>query len=235
MNYCERKKSIMNLLIIVPAYNESGNIKKTINNIKENGNYDYLIVDDCSNDNTYEICVNNDYNVIHLPVNYGLTSAVQIGFKYALKHGYDAALQFDGDGQHDAKYIKSMLTALEENDIVIGSRFVEKKKEFTSRMIGSRLLSFLIKITTGKKVHDPTSGMRMFRKEVFEQFAHEINYPPEPDTLVYMIRKNKRIKEVQVEMSDREYGESYLNLIRSVTYMLEMIVSIFFIQLFRKR
>lgn len=226
----------MNLLIIVPAYNEAENIVKTIEDIKENTNYDYLIVDDCSKDNTYQICKEHNYNVIHLPINYGLTSGVQIGFKYALKNNYDALIQFDGDGQHMAKYINVMAKELENgNDIVIGSRFVTEKKPLSSRMIGSRLLTFLIKIVTGKTIKDPTSGMRMFSKTVFNEFANNINYPPEPDMLAYMIKKGKIVKEVQVQMKDREFGESYLNPIRSIKYMLEMIVSILFIQSFRKR
>lgn len=225
----------MKILIIVPAYNEAENIEKAMQDIILHTNQDYLIIDDCSKDNTYQICKRNGFNVIHLPVNYGLTSAVQIGMKYAYENGYDGAIQFDGDGQHMAKYIDLMAKELKENDIVIGSRFVNEKKPFTARMIGSRLISFLIKIMTGNKIYDPTSGMRMIGKEVLKEYAYNMNYPPEPDTLVYMLKKGKKIKEVQVEMREREFGESYLNPIRSITYMAEMCLSIVFIQSFRKR
>ncbi len=226
----------MKVLIIVPAYNESENIEKTIEDITNNTKQDYVIIDDCSKDDTYKICKENNYNVIHLPINYGLTSGVQIGFKYALEHNYDAMIQFDGDGQHMAEYIDKMAQELEKGyDIIIGSRFVIEKKPFSARMIGSRLISFLIKITTRKKINDPTSGMRMFSKTVFDEFANQRNYPPEPDMLAYMLKKGKKIKEVQVEMREREFGESYLNPIRSLKYMLEMCISIIFIQSFRKR
>lgn len=225
----------MKILIIVPAYNEAENIEKAMQDIILHTNQDYLIIDDCSKDNTYQICKRNGFNVIHLPVNYGLTSAVQIGMKYAYENGYDGAIQFDGDGQHMAKYIDLMAKELKENDIVIGSRFVNEKKPFTARMIGSRLISFLIKVMTGNKIYDPTSGMRMIGKEVLKEYAYNMNYPPEPDTLVYMLKKGKKIKEVQVEMREREFGESYLNPIRSITYMVEMCLSIVFIQSFRKR
>ena len=226
----------MNVLIVVPAYNEAENIVKTIEDIKQHTDSDYIIVDDCSKDSTYQICKEHGFNVLHLPINYGLTSGVQIGFKYALENNYDALIQFDGDGQHMAQYVDIMTKELENGyDIVIGSRFVTEKKPFSPRMIGSRLLSFLIKLTTGKRIKDPTSGMRMFSKTVFNEFANNMNYPPEPDMLACMIKREKKIKEVQVEMRDREFGESYLNPIRSMKYMLEMSISILFIQSFRKR
>lgn len=225
----------MKALIIIPAYNEALNIEKVICDIKEHAAYDYLIVDDCSKDDTYELCDRRGYNILHLPINYGLASGVQAGIKYAYHHGYDAVIQFDGDGQHLAKYIQPLFDALQHCDIAIGSRFVSKKKPFTSRMLGSRLLSFMIRLVTGKKIKDPTSGMRAFNKSVMEEYAFDMNYPPEPDTLVYMLKKGKIIKEIQVEMSDREFGESYLNPMRSLKYMLEMAVSILFIQVFRKR
>lgn len=225
----------MKALIIIPAYNEAMNIEKVIHDIKEQSSYDYIIIDDCSKDDTYQCCEHHGYNIIHLPINYGLASGVQAGIKYALKHGYEAVIQFDGDGQHLAKYIQPLFDALQTSDIVIGSRFVNEKKPFTSRMLGSRILSFMIRLVTGKRIKDPTSGMRAFNKSVMEEYASDMNYPPEPDTLVYMLKKGKKVKEVQVEMCDREFGESYLNPIRSFKYMLEMAVSILFIQVFRKR
>lgn len=225
----------MKILLIIPAYNEAENIERVVSEIKENTSYDYVIIDDCSKDETRKICQQNNYNYIHLPINYGLASGVQIGMKYALERGYDAVVQFDGDGQHDARFISDMEKEIINNDIVIGSRFVEKKKPFTMRMIGSRLLTFLIRLTTGNKINDPTSGMRMMNRSVMKEYAENMNYPPEPDTLVYMLKRGKKIKEVQVEMREREFGESYLNPIRSIEYMLEMMLSIVFIQSFRKR
>lgn len=228
----------MKTLIIVPAYNEALNIEKTIADLKQNASeYDYVIINDCSKDNTKEICEKNKFNVISLPVNYGLTSGIQIGMKYALENDYDIAIQFDGDGQHQAKYLKDLVKEIEQNncDIAIGSRFVAKKKPFTMRMIGSNLIQFAIKLVTWKKITDPTSGMRAYNKKAIKEFATNPSLTPEPDTLVYMLKKGMNIKEVQVEMSEREFGESYLNAFKSMEYMLSMMFSIIFIRAFMKK
>ena len=102
-------------------------------------------------------------------------------------------------------------------------------------MIGSRLLSLVIAIIAHKRIKDPTSGMRAYDKDTIRDYANDINNPPEPDTLVYMMLKGKKVKEVQVEMSDREFGESYLNISHTIKYMSRMIISILLIQPFRKR
>lgn len=221
------------VLIVVPAYNEALNIEKTINDIKNNTKYDYIIINDCSKDNTQEICSKNGYNVLSLPINYGLTSGIQLGMKYAYQNDYDIVIQFDGDGQHQAKYINKLVDEIEKNncDIVIGSRFVENKKPKTMRMLGSRVISFFIKLTTFKTIKDPTSGMRAYNKKAIEEFYNNASLTPEPDTLVYMLKKKMSIKEVQVEMSDREFGESYLKPLKSIKYMMNMIFSILFVRM----
>lgn len=228
----------MKVLIIIPAYNEALNIEKTIDDLKKNANqYDYVIINDCSKDNTKEICEKNNFNVISLPVNYGLTSGIQIGMKYALENDYDMAIQFDGDGQHQAKYLKDLVKEIEKNncDIAIGSRFVTQKKPHSMRMFGSNIIQFAIKLVTGRKITDPTSGMRAYNKKAIKEFATNASLTPEPDTLVYMMKKGMNVKEVQVEMKEREFGESYLNTFKSMEYMLSMMFSIIFIRAFTKK
>ena len=222
----------MKVLIIIPAYNEALNIEKTVKDVKNNTDYDYIIINDCSKDNTKEICEKNNFNVLSLPINYGLTSGIQVGMKYAYKNNYDIAIQFDGDGQHQAKYLKDLVEQIESEkaDIVIGSRFVDKKKPKSLRMLGSNLISSCIKITTGKRIKDTTSGMRAYSKKVIEEFVKNTSLTPEPDTLVYMIKRGMEVKEVQVEMSEREFGESYLKPIKSIEYMFNMLFSILFIR-----
>lgn len=223
-------------LVVIPAYNEALNIEKTVTDIKENAaNVDYIIINDGSKDNTLEVIAKNRYNYIDGFCNLGLFGAVQTGFKLALKYNYDIVIQFDGDGQHSAKYISEMVKEIESgNDIVIGSRFVSEKKPYTARMIGSRLIALAIKIMTSVTITDPTSGFRAYGKSCIKEYATEMNNPPEPDTLVYMLRKKRKIKEIQVTMQDREFGESYLNLGNTIKYMSRMLVSIFLIQPFRK-
>ncbi len=224
------------VLVIIPAYNEEDNIVKTVEDIKKNAkDVDYVVVNDGSRDKTLEILKKNKYNYIDLIQNLGLFGAVQTGLKYAVEHDYDVAIQFDGDGQHQAKYIKDLVKEIDDNSIVIGSRFVNKRKPFSLRMLGSRLISFAILIACWTKIKDPTSGMRAYDKETMREYADDINNPPEPDTLVYMRLKQKKVKEVQVEMNDREFGESSFNITHTIKYMTRMLISIFFIQPFRKR
>ncbi|WP_173553122.1 glycosyltransferase family 2 protein [Sharpea azabuensis] len=227
---------MLKTLIIIPAYNEELNIQKTIDDIEENApEVDYIVINDGSKDNTLDVLNKYNYHYIDGFQNQGLFGAVQTGFKWALINNYDVAIQFDGDGQHSASYIKILLKAIEEgNDIAIGSRFVTEKKPFTARMLGSRLLSLAIKITTGKTIKDPTSGFRAYNKDCIRLYAEDSNNPPEPDTLACMLRNGKHIKEVQVQMSEREFGKSYLNPINSIKYMGRMVISILLIQPFRK-
>lgn len=222
----------MKVLIIIPAYNEALNIEKTVKDVTDNTNYDYVVINDCSKDNTKEICEKNNFNMLSLPVNFGLTSVVQLGMKYAHQNNYDIVIQFDGDGQHKAEYLQSLVKEIENNEanIVIGSRFVTQKKPFTLRMFGSSVITFFIKIATGKTIKDTTSGMRAYDKKAIDEFIRNTSLTPEPDTLVYMMKKGLKFKEVQVEMKEREFGESYLTSIKSIKYMVNMVSSILFIR-----
>ena len=226
----------MKTLVVIPAYNEALNIEKTVHDLEVNApDVDYVVVNDGSKDNTLEVLRKNHFNYIDGFCNLGLFGAVQTGFKLALKEDYDVVIQFGGDGQHSAKYIEPLVKEIENgNSIVIGSRFVDEKKPFTARMIGSRFIAGAIKLVTGKTITDPTSGFRAYDKACIIDYALEMNNPPEPDTLVYMLRKQRKIKEIQVQMSEREFGESYLNLVNTIKYMSRMMVSIFLIQPFRK-
>ncbi len=227
----------MKCLIIIPAYNEEKNIVRVVEELQRDyPQYDYVIINDGSGDDTAKICRKQGYNLIDLPVNLGLAGAFQTGLKYAYMKKYDCAIQFDADGQHRPEYIASMMEKIEEGyDIVIGSRFVEKKKPKSLRMLGSFFISAAMRMTTGCKVKDPTSGMRMFSKKMIKEFALSLNYGPEPDTISFLLKQGATITEVQADMEERIEGESYLTFGRSMNYMLRMLISILFIQNFRKR
>jgi glycosyltransferase involved in cell wall biosynthesis len=225
------------VLVIIPAYNEEENIERVVGNLEANyPELDYVVVNDGSKDSTAELCRKNGYNLLDLPVNLGLAGGFQAGLKYAWLRHYSYAVQFDGDGQHRPEYIEAMRKKMEEGyDIVIGSRFVTEKKPRSMRMLGSNLIAVAIRLTTGVRLKDPTSGMRMFSRKMIEEFALGLNYGPEPDTVSYLIKQGARVAEVQVAMDERIAGVSYLNPVNAAKYMSKMLFSILLIQNFRKR
>ena len=232
----------MKVLMIIPAYNEEESILRTVQGIidyRKNIDFqlDYLVINDGSTDSTKQILIQNKLNAVHLVQNLGIGGAVQTGYKYALDNDYDVAVQFDGDGQHDIQSLNSLIQPIlvGQADMVIGSRFVLEKRPVSLRMMGNILISAAIRLTTGKTINDPTSGMRMFSEKLIKEFALNINYGPEPDTVSYLIRQGVKVAEAQVYMQDRQAGESYLTLSRSVQYMMHMFASILIIQNFRKR
>lgn len=222
----------MKKLIIIPAYNESASIECTVEEIKKKAkDFDYIIINDCSTDNTREICENKGYNIINLPINLGIGGAVQTGYRYGYNQGYDLAVQVDGDGQHDSEFLGKMARCLEEEqvDMVIGSRFIEKEgfQSSGTRRIGIKYFTLLIKALTGKKITDPTSGLRMINKDVMKIFAYD--YPkdyPEPESVLSILRQGKKVKEIPVVMRARSGGESSISLKKSVYYMIKVTLAI---------
>lgn len=225
------------LLIVIPAYNEEASIERVVDDIIANyAQYDYVIINDGSRDKTASICRQRGYHLIDLPVNLGLAGAFQTGLRYAAEHDYDYAIQLDADGQHLPEFIAPMLELAEAGaDIVIGSRFVTVKKPKTLRMAGSYIISWAIRLTTGRAICDPTSGMRLFNRAMIQEFAQNLNYGPEPDTISYLIKNGAVVRELQVNMENRIAGQSYLNFARSIEYMVKMGISILLIQWFRTR
>ena len=222
----------MKKLVIIPAYNESENIVNTVKEIKEKASdFDYVVINDCSSDKTLEILESNHLNYINLPVNLGIGGAVQTGYKYALEHEYDMAVQVDGDGQHDPAYLHSLEeTLIKENaDMVIGSRFI-KNEGFQStfaRRMGIVYFTNMIKSLTGTTITDPTSGFRLVNKDVITLFAND--YPrdyPEPESIVALLKRKKKVIEVPVQMKERQGGVSSIRLWNSVYYMIKVSIAI---------
>lgn len=221
----------MKTLIVIPAFNEEKNLPSLIKEIKKYG-FEYLIINDSSTDGTSGLAKASNFNILNLPINMGLAGVTRIGFMYAKDNNYDCVVCIDGDGQHNPKYISRLIKEIENgNDYVIGSRFIEKKKNYSLRMIGSSILTFLIKVKTGKTIKDPTSGMRALGKEVINEFANSMNYYAEPDAATHLLKKRYKVKEVQVEMNDRQNGESYfISPLKSIKFMLSEVISILLVQ-----
>lgn len=223
----------MKVLIIIPAFNEAGNIEKVVDNLIENyPQYDYVVVNDCSLDQTKEICLRRGYHFLDQPINLGIGGTVQNGYQYALEHDYDVAIQIDGDGQHDVSYIADMLPRLEsgEADIVIGSRFIEKEgfQSSGARRMGIAMISTVIKLLTWKRVKDVTSGFRAVNRRFISIYAKD--YPqdyPEPEAIVAALMYGAKMEEVPVIMHERISGNSSINLKKAIYYMIKVILALF--------
>ena len=220
------------VLLIIPAYNEEESLRSLIEEIKTVcSGMDYLVVNDCSSDDTERLLEELGANYITLPCNMGIGGAVQSGYRYAAQNGYDIAIQIDGDGQHDVRFVKDMVKLIEDKqaDVVIGSRFIDKEgfQSSQARRIGIRILSVLIRLMCGAKVKDVTSGFRAVNRRFIELFAE--NYPddyPEPEVIVTAKLHGAVINEVPVVMRERTTGKSSINLKRSIYYMIKVSLAI---------
>ena len=221
----------MKVLVIVPAFNEEESLPFLMPKLRDTG-WDCLVVNDCSTDSTAELLDSHHFNHIDLSNNIGIAGVTQMGFKYAAENHYDAAIVIDGDGQHPLSYAKILIDKVEEGyDYVVGSRFLEKKKPWTMRMIGSRLICLAIRIKTGKRVTDPTSGMRALGRKTIREFADHMNFVAEPDAFAHVIHRKYRYVEVGVQMEEREAGTSYFhNPLKSIQFMFDVLISILIFQ-----
>lgn len=229
------------ILIIIPAYNEAENLVQVIERLKKIVPYaDYIIVNDCSKDNTEELCREHHFNYLSLPINLGIGGGVQAGYQYASEHGYEIAVQQDGDGQHDPEYLADVLQPLLDNkcDIVIGSRFLNKEGFQSSciRRLGIHFLSWLVRVCSGVHIKDVTSGFRAVNQEYIRFYAND--YPqdyPEPEAIVTASINGARIQEVSVVMRERENGKSSINIKRSFYYMLKVSLAIIICRITRRK
>lgn len=226
------------ILLIIPAYNEEKNILNTYESItkynaKFHSKYDVIVINDGSRDNTEKILTDHNIPHIRLIQNLGIGGAVQTGYIYALRNGYDVAVQFDGDGQHDVSYVKTIVDPIlnDKADMVIGSRFINKDmdnfKSSQVRRLGIRLLSRVIAFKTKKKIYDTTSGFRAVNRDIMEFFAQ--HYPteyPEPISTVEVLSRHMTVLELPVKMKAREHGKSSITLVKSIYYMINVIFSI---------
>ena len=227
-------------LVIIPAFNEAGCIVNTVNDIIENApEFDYVVINDCSRDDTYKLCLEHGFNVVNLPINSGIGAAVQTGYLYAKRYGYKYAIQVDGDGQHDVRYVSKIIKPILDlkADMVIGSRFIEDIDTFKSsraRRVGIKVISLFMKFATGRKIYDTTSGFRACSKELIYDFS--LSYPseyPEPITTVEVLKKGYKVDELSVEMNERDGGVSSIRAWKSIYYMLNVCLALLAVKIRR--
>lgn len=234
------------ILIIIPAYNEEMSILKTIDSIEEYRNnserkIDYIVINDGSKDATKDLLERHNKNVVNLVSNLGIGGAVQTGYKYAALNNFDIAVQFDGDGQHDINSLENLIEPIINGkaNFALGSRFVSnspsKFKSSQFRQLGIKIISSLIKLVSGITIHDVTSGYRAVDRNIINLFCQK--YPvkyPEPETLVWIIKKKYKFVEVPANMFERKEGASSITPFKSIVYMVEVCYSILLLSLVKK-
>jgi glycosyltransferase involved in cell wall biosynthesis len=226
---------------VVPALNEEHTIGSVIDELRAfDPGLDIVVVDDGSVDGTWRVASAKGAHVLRLPFNLGIGGAVQTGFRYAFEHGYDIAVRVDGDGQHDASQLGRVLEPVlsGDADIVVGSRFASDLssgyRSSRSRRLGIRLLAGVVSRIVGQRVTDPTSGFQALNREGIALFARD--YPhdyPEVEATVMVFRHRLRLREVPVEMRERGSGRSSITALRSIYYMVKVLLAIF-VGLFRR-
>lgn len=236
MDLHNRERNMLNVLIIIPAYNEGKNLPELIGIMRSKcSGYDFIVINDCSTDNTAQICKSLACRHINLSAKLGIGGSVQTGIKYAFINGYDIVIQVDGDGQHDPSYINLMIEKIRNGaNVCIGSRFLEKEGFQSTRIrrFGICFFSGVLKGLTGEKFSDPTSGFRAWDKNAIEYFSKD--YPkdyPEVETIIMLVRRGMRIEEVPVIMSQREHGRSSITFIRSIYYIFKVTISLLILKI----
>lgn len=221
------------ILVIVPAYNEQDNLPRLVDKLRRvEPKLDIIIINDHSQDETARICRELKVNTIHLPCNLGIGGAVQTGYKYAQLHGYEYAVQVDGDGQHDPNFIEELMQPIlmGKADMVIGSRYINKEgfQSTAMRRLGIKYFSLLIHLLIQQKITDPTSGFRACNAKVIELFSRF--YPadyPEPESIVFIKRNGLTINEVSVIMQERLSGISSIKSFKALYYIIKVSLAIF--------
>jgi hypothetical protein len=221
------------IAIIIPAFNEEDSLGRVIRRVQEaQTTADIVVVNDGSSDATPHIAEGYGATVLSLPYNLGIGSAMQTGFIYARDQSYDAAIQVDGDGQHDPAEIVELLQALEREsaDVVIGSRYIEERGYITPwlRRFGIMILSSVISLLVGQRITDPTSGFRALNRRAIHFCAEDYPFDyPEPESVVLFRRVGLKVVEIPVTMNPRYGGQSSITPLRSGYYMVKVILAIF--------
>lgn len=222
----------MRTLVIVPAFNEARSLPAVVRALREHApECDVCVVDDGSTDGTAQVAGSLGATVLRLPANLGIGGAVQTGYLWARDGGYDMAVQIDGDGQHDPRYLRAALAPVAAGaaDVVIGSRFLAEGgfASTAARRAGIRYLSWMLRLRCGARVTDPTSGFRVAGRQAIELFAR--HYPsdyPEPEAVALATSHHLRVREVPVRMNERTHGRSSITPVRTLYYLVKVSLAI---------
>ena len=232
-------KTSLRILVIVPCFNEEkaiAGVVSEINHVRDQHqlNLDVLAVNDCSTDTTASVIHSLNCQYLDLPVNLGIGGAMQAGYRYAFRQGYDVAVQLDGDGQHPAEELIKLIQPISENraDVVIGSRFLEHVgfQSSFARRLGIRYFRWLNQLLIHQTIHDSTSGFRAFNRQTIALVSRY--YPdeyPEPEAIVLFGLNRLRIAEIPVCMRERQGGTSSITFIRSLYYMFKVTMGTLFV------
>lgn len=224
-----------NILINILCFNESKSLNKVINDLKSinhNLKIDLLIVNDASTDDSQIIIEQEKINYIKNSKNIGIAKSLKKGYEYFLNNNYDYFLQFDGDGQHRYEFISELINTIIKNnaDLVIGSRYLNKKLKFNLKSFGSAIISLLIKFFFKMKIKDPTSGFRILKRDLIKEIIKEnIKLAMEPLNICQSLKNNKKVIEIPVIMNERKYGKSTINNINGTIYMIYFILKLLWI------
>ena len=222
-------------LAVIPAYNESATVAEVIANLHRHApDFDVLVLDDGSTDDTSAIARAAGARVVRLPFNLGIGGAVQAGFVFALENGYERMVQVDGDGQHDAEQLAVLTHTMDADpalDVVIGSRFLSPDLKYPSplsRRTGIHIFAFLLSRVVGERVSDPTSGFRLYNRRAIRLFAND--YPhdyPEVEAVLMLHHHRLTMREVPVQMFERGGGRSSIQGSgKSAYYMIKVLLAL---------
>ncbi len=236
----DERLRVLRRIAIVPAYNEEDSVGRVLDELRAfDPGLEVVVVDDGSTDRTADTARARGAHVVRLPFNLGIGGAVQTGFRYAWEHGFEIAVRVDGDGQHDPRELGAVLEPVlaDEADIAVGSRFSGRNgyRSSRSRRIGIRLLAWCVSALTRQRITDPTSGFQAANRLGIRLFAAD--YPhdyPEAEATVMVFKHRLRLQEVPVAMRARETGRSSITALRSVYYMVKVLLAIF-VALFRRK